>query len=124
MMRTVLAFLFGLVTGVAAIYVLDGPLNVDLIRREAGEVVQKAGEGARELRLESTVRAALALQRDFSLLGGIAVAADADGNVVLEGRVTSEEQRQLAELIARGVEGVESVDNRLQVVGPEDPGGR
>lgn len=119
MMRTVLAFLFGLVTGVAAIYVLDGPLNLDLIRREAGEVVQKAGEGAREIRLESTVKTALALQRDFSLLGGIDVDADGEGNVVLEGRVASEDQKQLAELIARGVEGVESIDNRLEVVTTE-----
>lgn len=120
MIRTILAFLFGLLTGIALIYVIDGPLNVDLIQREAGEVIEKAGDGARKLRLESTVRAALALQRDFSLLGGIDVEADGDGNVTLDGRVGSEDQKRLAELIARGVEGVESVDNRLAVE-PSEP---
>lgn len=120
MVRTIFAFILGLLTGVATIYVIDGPLNVDLIRREAGEVIEKAGQGARELRLESSVRAALALQRDFRLLGGIEVDADSDGNVRLEGRVSSEDQKRLAELIARGVDGVETIDNRLEVVPSEE----
>lgn len=120
MLRTVFAFLFGLVTGVAAVYVLDGPLDFTLLRERAGEALHEAGRGANTLRLESSVRAALALQKDFDLFGGIGVDVEADDDdeeatVILSGTVGSEDQRRLAELIARGVEGVGTVDNRLQV---------
>lgn len=114
MLRTLFAFVFGILTGIAVIYVLDGPLDMGLIQHRAGEALDVAGRGAQELRLESSVRAALALQKDFSLVGDVTV--DAEGETVtLEGTVETESRRQLAELIARGVEGVDEVVNRLEV---------
>ena len=114
MVRTVFAFVFGVVFGIAVIHVLDGPLNYNLIRREAGEVLDDASRGAHQLRLGASVRAALALQKDFDLIGGIQVEVD-ESDVTLRGTVASADQRKLAELIARGVEGVEGVDNRLEI---------
>lgn len=115
MLRNIVAFVFGLCAGIALIYVMDGPLNFGVVGREAGQIVEGAGRGARKLRLEASVRAALALQKDFSLLGGIDVGTDG-GVVTLSGSVSSEDQRTLAELITRGVEGVDEVVNNLEVV--------
>ena len=113
MLRTVFAFLFGLVTGIAVIHVLEGPLDFQLLRREAGTVIEDAGRGAHDLRLAASVRAALALQKDFALFGGIKVDID-DDVVTLSGKVGTEDQRKLAELIARGGRGVEDVVNELE----------
>ena len=114
MAKTFFAFVFGLVAGVALVYVLDGPLDMSLLRQEAGEVAQEASRGARNLGLETSVRAALALQRDFSLMGTIQVDAQ-DGEVTLAGTVRDDDQRKLAELITRGVDGVEAVVNELRI---------
>ena len=115
MLKTAFAFLFGLVTGVALVYVMDGPLDLSILQREAGKVAEEAGRGAQNLRLEAAVKAALALQRDFSLLGGIQVDAQ-EGEITLAGSVSNDDQRKLAELIARGVRGVEDVVNEIEVV--------
>lgn len=115
MARTFFAFVFGVVCGVALVYVLDGPLDMSLLQREAGEIAEEASRGARNLRLETTVRAALALHRDFSLMGSIEVDAQ-EGEVTLAGSVATTEQRELAELIARGVDGVDRVVNELEIV--------
>lgn len=127
-LRTVFAFLFGLVTGVAAVYVMDGPLDFQLIRHQAGVVLDDAGRNARALRMEGSVRAALALQKDFSLIGGGIDVNVEEGDeespiVVLSGTVRTEDQRKLAELITRGVEGVGKVVNRLKVDPESDPDG-
>jgi len=114
MLKTVFAFVFGLVAGVALVYVLDGPLDMSLLRQEAGEVAEEASRGARNLGLETSVRTALALQRDFSLMGTIQVDAQ-DGAVTLAGTVRNDDQRRLAELITRGVDGVDSVVNELEI---------
>lgn len=127
MLRTLFAFVFGLVAGVAAVYVLDGPLDFQLLQERAGVVLDEAGRNARRLRLESSVRAALALQKDFDLVGGgidveLEEREEERTAVVLSGVVRSEDQRQLAGLIARGVEGVDEVVNRLRVEPDEDDG--
>lgn len=114
MVRTVFTFLFGLVTGATLVLLLDRPVDVGQLRQDAGAAVASAGRGARDLALQTSVRAALALQRDFSLMGGIVVDAS-EGRVTLSGKVASEDQRKLAELITRGVDGVESVDNHLEI---------
>lgn len=107
-------FVFGLVTGVALILLIEGPFDTQLIQRQVGAGLQKAGRGARDIGLATTVRGALALQKDFDLFGGISVDADGD-QVTLTGTVGSRDQRELAELIARGVEGVEHVINDLEI---------
>jgi osmotically-inducible protein OsmY len=115
MLKSAFAFLFGLVTGVALVYVMDGPLDLSILQQEAGKVAQEAGRGAKNLRLEASVKAALALHRDFSLLGGIQVDAQ-QGEITLAGAVSTDDQRKLAELIARGVDGVDEVVNEIEVV--------
>lgn len=120
MTRILFSFLFGVVCGVALIYVLDGPLDMSLVQREASEIAEDASRGARNLRLETTVRAALALHRDFSLMGSIEVDAQ-EGEVTLAGSVATEDQRELAELITRGVDGVDRVVNELEVVPATEP---
>ncbi len=117
MRRTIAIFLFGLVTGIALIHVLEGPLDIPVIRRQARAALDEAGRKAADLTLAASVRAALALQKEFALFGGIEVAAS-EGVVTLRGTVGSADQRKLAELIARGVEGVERVVNELEVREP------
>ena len=115
MRRNILVFLFGFLAGVTVIYFLEGPLDLRLLRNEASEALDSAGRGARNLRLSTKVRAALALHKDFSLFD-IDVQADAEeGNVTLGGQVSTADQQALAELITRGVDGVGNVDNRLEV---------
>ncbi len=119
MKRSIFMFVFGLVTGVAVIHIIEGPLDYQLLRREAGKAIGEAGRASRDLRLTTAVRAALALQKDFDLFGGIRIESD-EGEVTLSGTVGSDDQRKLAELIARGVDEVEGVVNRLRVHVPED----
>ena len=88
MKRSIFMFVFGLVTGVALIHVLEGPLDYQLLRREAGKAIGEAGRASRDLRLATTVRAALALQKDFELFGGIDVKAK-EGEITLSGTVGS-----------------------------------
>ena len=108
MRRTVLAFVAGLLAGVAIMLAVGGPLEVAVLG------------GARDMQLEARVRAALALQKDFALFGGISVEANED-TVTLSGTVASAEQLQLAELIAKGVDGVEGVVNGLEVHSDAEP---
>lgn len=117
MIRAIFTFLFGLVTGAALVLLIERPMDVEQLRQDAGVAVESAGRGAKDLALQASVRTALALQRDFSLLGGIGVEASA-GRVTLSGKVANADQKKLAELIVRGVDGVESVDNSLEI----DPG--
>ncbi len=121
MRRNILVFLFGFLAGVTVIHFLEGPFDLGLLRNEASEALDSAGRGARNLRLSTKVRAALALHKDFSLFD-IDVQADAEeGNVTLGGQVGTADQQALAELITRGVDGVENVDNRLEVHRAPEP---
>ena len=117
----------GIVIGIAIAHFVFGPIDWTGVRDRTGEVVTDVGTA-------TAVRAALALQKDFELLGDIDVATD-DGIVTLSGRVSTDEQRQLAELISRGVHGVTQVNNELEISAaaqaegttgrdPQDPGRR
>ncbi len=118
MRRTLFVFMFGLLAGIAAVLVLNGPFDLGPFGDSASEVLDDAGRGARHLQLETRVRTALALQKDFDLFGGIAVAAEGDV-VTLAGTVGSAAQRQLAELIANGVDGVGGIVNELEISADE-----
>ncbi|HJO03340.1 MAG TPA: BON domain-containing protein [Acidobacteriota bacterium] len=121
MRRNILVFLFGFLAGVTVIHFLEGPLDLGLLREEASEALDEAGRGARDLRLTTAVRTALALHKNFSLFD-IDVEADAEeGVVTLQGEVGSADERSLAELITRGVDGVDIVVNRLEVHRAPEP---
>ncbi len=114
MRRSLFVFVIGLVLGVGIMMLSDGPFDLEMFGDNAGEAIEDAGRGARHLQLEARVRTALALQKDFDLFGGISVEAQED-TVTLSGTVASTEQRQLAELIAKGVDGVGGVVNELEI---------
>ncbi len=115
MLGKLFIFAFGLVSGVALTFVLnDRAIDLDSVRKQTGESIDAAGRYAGDLKVAASVKAALALQKDFALFGGINVDAE-NGVVTLAGKVATTEQRQLAELIARGVDGVERVQNDLQI---------
>jgi len=114
MRRSLFAFVVGLIAGIAVMLAADGPFDFGLLGSDAGEAIEDVSRGARHLQLEARVRTALALQKDFELFGGISVQAE-DDIVTLSGTVISSEQLQLAELIARGVDGVGSIVNELEV---------
>ena len=115
MRRSLFVFVVGLIAGIAVMLAVDGQLASDLLDGEAGKMFEEASRGARHLQIEARVRTALALQRDFALFGGISVAVE-DDRVTLTGTVASTEQLQLAELIAKGVDGVGSVVNELEIL--------
>jgi len=114
MRRSLFVFVIGLLAGIVVMLAVDGPLESGLLGDNAGNAVENASRGARHLQLEARVLAALALQKDFDLFGGISVAAE-DDTVTLYGIVASAEQLQLAELIAKGVDGVGRLVNELEV---------
>lgn len=114
MRRNLFVFVVGLITGIAVMLAVDGPFDFSLLGDNASEVIKEASRGARHLQLEARVRTALALQKDFDLFGGISVQAQ-DDEVTLSGTVASIEQLQLAEFIAKGVDGVGSIVNDLEI---------
>lgn len=114
-MRSLVVLLVGVVIGVAVVHFAFGPVDW---RRVGGQT----GEAASNAAAVAAVRAALALQKDFDLLGDIKVRAD-NGVVTLSGHVATAEQRQLAVLISRGVEGVDEVVDELEVRAPREPAG-
>ena len=107
MIRAVLTLLGGIILGVAIAHFVFGPIDWVGVGQQTGDVVNDAAT-------VGAVRAALALQKDFELFGDIDVATD-DGVVTLSGHVATAEQRQLAELISRGVQGVSEVINELEI---------
>jgi hypothetical protein len=108
-MKIAFTLIAGIAIGLAVAHFVLGPVDWPDLGEQAGAAVSDAT-------VTASVRAALALQKEFDLFGDIRVAASS-GVVTLEGRVDNENQRKLAELITRGVEGVEDVVNRI-VVGP------
>jgi len=107
MLRAVLTLIGGIILGFAIAHFVFGPIDW------AG-VGEQTGDAVNDVATVAAVRAALALQKDFELFGDIEVAAD-DGVVTLTGHVATAEQRQLAELISRGVQGVSEIVNGLEV---------
>ena len=120
MIRTMFAFAFGFASGLAVAFLIERPIDFSEVRQEARATLGEASRGARDLRVATAVRAALALQKDFSLLGGIGVKADG-GGVTLSGTVGTRQHKQLAELIAKGVDGVDKVINNIEILQSEEP---
>ncbi len=114
-MKAVSTLIGGIVIGIAIAHFVFGPIDWTGVRERTGEVVT-------DVATVTAVRAALALQKDFELFGDIDVVTD-DGIVTLSGRVSTDEQRQLAELISRGVHGVTQVNNELEISAPADAEG-
>lgn len=113
-MRFLLLFLSGVAVGLLVAHLIAGPLEWSGIGDPTRDTLDQTGRRAKDLATTAAVRAALALQKDFALLGEIRVQTEG-GVVTLTGRVATEEQRRLAELIARGVQNVRDVVNRLEV---------
>lgn len=82
--------------------------NPDGSKKTAGQVVDDAT-------ITSKVKAALLADPD---IGGLKINVDTAGGVVkLKGEIKTMVLRKKAESIARGVDGVKSVDNQLVITG-------
>jgi len=85
----------------------------DRFGKEAKDLGRKIGTGANDLWLWTKTRAALAAADD---LRDSTVSVDVDNGVVtLTGNVPTPAQKSKAEQVARGIEGVGSVKNDLQI---------
>lgn len=85
----------------------------DRIANEASEARAEIGESVTDARITAAVNAKLASDDELSALR-IDVDTDA-GHVVLDGEAPSGTAKRRAEQLARAVDGVLSVDNRLTV---------
>ena len=100
------------------------PLNANITReeyerdrdyweREARQMGRRVGSGANDLWLWTKTRSALAYADD---LRDVTINVDVENDVVtLTGTVGSDAQKSKAEQVARGIEGVRSVNNNLTV---------
>lgn len=80
---------------------------------ESKKKMDRAGAAMDDAAISTKVRAAIVAERDLSVFK-----IDVDtkqGVVMLTGNVDSEAQRTRAEEVARGIQGVQSVDNQLTV---------
>jgi len=110
-MRILLGVVAGILIGLALAHFWGLPLDWIDVGGETGEAVG-------DMAITASVRAALALQKDFDLFGGIDVSTEG-GVVTLRGSVADDEQRRLAGLIARGIEGVREIVNDLELAGSD-----
>lgn len=76
---------------------------------------QSAGGVVDDSTITATVKADLAKDVRLGSLTGIEVNTT-KGVVTLAGKVKNQEEKQMAEKVAKGVEGVQKVHNNLQVV--------
>ena len=113
MFKVLVTLVGGIVLGVAIVHFASGPIDWASVGEQTGEVVA-------DTTTATVVRAALALQKDFDLFGDVGISARA-GVVTLTGNVLTKDQRELAGLISRGVQGVNEVINNLEVTG-DGPG--
>ncbi|MCK8514776.1 BON domain-containing protein [Methylonatrum kenyense] len=75
------------------------------------------GQAVNEARLEGQLAATYALNEHLSVFD---ISVDVEGDTaILSGTVEDDAQRDLAEQIARDVDGIENVDNRIEVDGAE-----
>lgn len=85
----------------------------DYWEREARQMGRRVGSGANDLWLWTKTRSALAYADD---LRDVTINVDVENDVVtLTGTVGSDAQKSKAEQVARGIEGVRSVNNNLTV---------
>jgi osmotically-inducible protein OsmY len=68
-----------------------------------------------DLELSRSVRDALVNAESLSMMGKNVVVVAADGKVTLSGEVETATEKDEVERIVRGVSGVTSVDNRIEV---------
>lgn len=80
---------------------------------EAARLGSKVGQGANDWFLWTKTRAALATADNLEE-GGISIDVE-NGVITLRGSVPDQNQKARAEQVARGIEGVTSVNNNLQV---------
>jgi hyperosmotically inducible protein len=83
---------------------------------EAARLGSKVGQGANDWFLWTKTRAALATADNLEE-GGINVDVE-NGVITLRGSVPDQNQKARAEQVARGIDGVTSVNNTLQVGAP------
>jgi hyperosmotically inducible periplasmic protein len=87
------------------------------VGEQAREIADKAGDTASDIRMHLAIETKLALHDELSAL---MIDTDVkDGEVRLQGEVKSSTERELAEELAKSVEGVKSVRNDLEVKGDE-----
>lgn len=89
------------------------------IQEQASEMMERAGDTASDMRMHLAIEAQLA-QSDK--LSAFSISTDVDDGVArLEGEVETDTQRELAGELAKSVDGVKRVENRVEVKG-DDPG--
>lgn len=95
----------------------SGDAEDKTVREQAGEMLDKAGDAASDLRIHLAIETELARSDELSAL---MIDTDVqDGEVRLQGEVKSSAERELAEQLAKSVEGVKSVRNDLEVKSDE-----
>jgi osmotically-inducible protein OsmY len=110
-MRILLGVVVGILIGLTIAHFWGLPLDWIGIGGETSGAIS-------DVAITASVRAALALQKDFDLFGGIEVSTER-GVVTLSGSVADDEQRRLAGLIVQGIEGVREVVNDLEMAGSD-----
>jgi hyperosmotically inducible protein len=84
--------------------------------QDAGKPASPARVWVKDSVVTTKIKAHLAATQ-MSSLAKVHVETDADGYVQLTGKVASQAEKDRAETVARGVEGVKTVDNQLTVTG-------
>jgi osmotically-inducible protein OsmY len=109
----------GLLLACAAALLISLPASAggDKDKGHSSEWSEKAGNTVSNIRQHATLEAKLA---ENSELSALMINTDVkDGVAYMEGEVENETQRALAEEIAMSVDGVESVQNDLEITGGE-----
>lgn len=89
--------------------------TMDAMQDRAGQMMDQAGDAANDMRMHLALETELATNDELSAL---MINTDVrDGVAHLEGDVGTEAQRDLAGELASNVEGIQSVQNDLQVTG-------
>jgi hyperosmotically inducible periplasmic protein len=85
------------------------------MKERASNAADSMREGAENIRLHATLEAKLAQSEHLSAL---MINTDVkDGVAIMDGEVETEAQRELATQLAKSIDGIVEVDNRLEVTG-------
>ena len=95
------------------IYVIRGPLIIG-----SAHAVSKADEKTQINDTWMTAKTKIALFADPRIKGSEINVETSQGSVIIRGKVDSDEAKQATEGIIKGIDGVKSVKNELQVVAP------
>ena len=89
------------------------------MQERTAEMMERAGDAASDMRIHLAIEAEFARSDELS---AFSISTDvSDGAARLDGEVQSDTERELAGELAKSVDGVKSVDNRIEVKG-DDPG--